>query len=303
MIEFYLEMVLVSTSVLITFNWTDDTNDKMNCIYSVIYLTIALISPVVMCWFYWKKKNKLYKLSFRYKYGGGYDGLKEPMTTDGQLGMRKRAYFSSILMPLIFVGRRLIFATSVTIFTAEGGATLLPILGSFWTVWISLEFLIHASPYEKRSDTYKEIFNEVTLLILFCFLLSFTAWMPVVDVDDSDIKTILAWVFVGIVLIFIVTHFVVMILESLKLSCKFTVKTVKKVQEKIELERRATRKITESSIEEPLPPVIEPEPESDISDEPVQRMEFILEAPEIVNMRRDQQSDISKLDTFKQIVS
>ena len=63
----------------------------------------------------------------------------------------------------------------------------------------------------------------------------------------------------------------------------------------------ASMKVEES---EPLPSVCkEPEPESIDSFEPVQRLEFTLEAPEIVNMKKEEKRDISKLDTFKQIVS
>ena len=52
--------------------------------------------------------------------------------------------------------------------------------------------------------------------------------------------------------------------------------------------------------EEPEPSVEkEPEPESIDSFEPVQRLEFTLEAPEIVNMKKEDKRDISKLDTFK----
>ena len=70
-----------------------------------------------------------------------------------------------------------------------------------------------------------------------CFLLGFTAWMPVTDIDSSIIKFVLGWIFVGLVFINIIVHFVVMILETFKVSCNFTVKTVKKVQHKREMER------------------------------------------------------------------
>ena len=309
MLEFYLEMILCSTVILVTWNWTDDPNDQMNCVYGVIYFIFTISFPLLMFAFYRKNRDRLYQSRFRQKYGGGYEGLKTPTSLDREVPLRKRAYIATLITPTIFVGRRIIFAFSVIFYSTEGGATLLPILVSFWTVWISLEFLISTFPYERNKNTYMEIFNEITLLLLMCFLLGFTAWMPVIELDSSVIKFVLGWIFVAIVFTNIIVHFIVMILETFKVSCNFTVKTVKKVQHKREMERRATLQAEElaallASIkeveEEQLPSVgKEPEPESVDSFEPVQRIEYTLEAPEIINMKKEPMTDISKLDTFK----
>ena len=201
----------------------------MNCIYGVIYFLIVVFAPITMAVFYRKKRNKLFQPKFRYKYGGGYDGIKEPMSIDGQLELSKRSFVSCIVMPLIFVGRRFIFAFSVIFFASDGIQMLLPIPISFYATGFSLGFLINAMPYEKSKDNYMDMFNEVTLLFLMCVLLGFTAWMPVIDIDDSIIKFVLGWIFVGVLFTNIIVHFIIMVLETFKVSCKFTVKTVKKV--------------------------------------------------------------------------
>ena len=86
---------------------------------------------------------------------------------------------------MIFVGRRIIFAFSVIWIDGGGGIGLLPLLWCFWTIWVMLEFLVQAMPFEKNKNTYMEIFNEITLLLLMCFLLGFTSWLPVVHIGDS----------------------------------------------------------------------------------------------------------------------
>ena len=223
LLEFYLEIILSSTVVLMTMKWTEEINDRLNCVYGVIYFVITMSFPIVMSLYYFKRKAKLFEPKFRYQYGGGYEGIKTPTSLDREIHWRKRAYVSSIAMPLIFIGRRIIFAFSVIFFDVEGGATLLPILISFWTVWISLEFLFHAKPYEKNKNTVLEIFNEITLLLLICLLLGFTQWTSVIDTEG------LGWFFVGIVFTNILFHFTVMVQETFKVSCNCFVKTVKEV--------------------------------------------------------------------------
>ena len=233
-LELYIETILCGLVIVTTMPWSDKINDRTNCFYGTVYFIAAIAFPFAMFFFFKKHKDHLYETTFMYKFGGGYSGMKAPMSQDSELKYRRRSSVISIAMPLIFITRRIIFAFSVVLISGEGATGLLPILYCFWTNWFALEFLVTAQPYEKKKDTYMDIFNEVTLLILMCFILGFTAWMPHTDIEDSLIKYVLGWIFVGIVFSYIIIHFAIMILETLKVSCKFTIKTVKKRKEKKE---------------------------------------------------------------------
>ena len=190
MLEMYLEMILCSTVIITTMNWTEKPNDRMNCLHGLLYFAICMAFPIGMLVFYSRHKDRLFQRTWRYKYGGGYEGMKEPSSLEGELRWRRRAYVSSIVMPMIFVARRIIFAFSVVWIdpAGDGGTGLLPLLWCFWTIWITIEFLVHAMPFAKDKNTYMEVFNEITLLLLMCLLLGFTSWMPVVHIEDSLIK-------------------------------------------------------------------------------------------------------------------
>ena len=127
-------------------------------------------------------------------------------------------------MPLIFIIRRVIFCLSIVLTDGQGFPTLM----HFWSCWVMIEFLICADAYEKRINTYIDIFNEIVLCILMTFILGFTSWMPIIDYEESEFKLYLGWVFVGIVLLHIILHFVIMVRESCKNTETYTKETVKK---------------------------------------------------------------------------
>ena len=184
-LEFYIETILCGLIIVTTMPWSDNVNNQTNCFYGTAYFVSAIVFPLVMFFFFKKNKDHLYETTFKLNYGGGYSGMKAPMSQDSELKYRRRSSVISIAMPLIFITRRIIFAFSVVLISGEGATGLLPILYCFWTNWFALEFLVTAQPYEKKKDTYMDIFNEVTLLILMCFILGFTAWMPNTDIEDS----------------------------------------------------------------------------------------------------------------------
>lgn len=166
----------------------------------------------------------MFEPTFRSKYGGGYDGIKSPMNQDGELDLRRRSSTVSILMPLIFIGRRISFC--FTIVFIDGLS--IPLILHFWSMWIIIEFLISADPYKKKRDKYIDIFNESILIILMCILLGFTSWMPIADFETTEFKFYLGWVFVSIVFFHIFFHFILIIRESFKNTEKYTKETVKK---------------------------------------------------------------------------
>lgn len=103
------------------------------------------------------------------------------MNQDSELKFRRRSASVGILMPLIFIGRRVSFC--LTIIFIDGLSV--PLILHFWSMWIIVEFLISSDPYESRRDTYIDIFNESILIILMCLLLGFTDWMPI-EVDEDS---------------------------------------------------------------------------------------------------------------------
>ena len=223
-LEVYLEIFLSTIVILVKFPWSDDSNDRLNCIYAVLYGILLISFPVYMAYFYHKHRDRLYDTTFRAKYGGGYDGIKSPMNQDSELKFRRRSATVSILMPLIFIGRRISFC--FTIVFIDGLS--IPLILHFWSMWIIIEVLISADPYERKRDKYIDIFNESILVILMCILLGFTSWMPIADFGDNEFKYYLGWVFVSIVFFHIFLHFVLIIRESFKNTEKYTKETVKK---------------------------------------------------------------------------
>ena len=88
-------------------------------------------------------------------------------------------------MPSLFLVRRMMLAYSVVWVPGEGAAALVPMLLFFWSSWVVVEVLISSKPYERRKDNSMEIFNEATLLCLMSFLLGFTSWLPVADLEND----------------------------------------------------------------------------------------------------------------------
>ena len=225
-LETYMEAILCGLAIIMTMPWGDEINDRLNCFYGIFYFISAIVFPPALFFFYKKHKDHLYETTFMHKYGGGYEGLKSPMDLDSQLMFRRQSSVVSIAMPMIFIARRMVFAFSVVLINGDGATALLPILYCFELNWVALEFIISAKPYENNKDNIMDIFNECTLIILMFFVLAFTEWMPHEDIN-SVIKYTLGWVFAGIVFIYITIHFIVMIHESLKVSCMFTIQTMK----------------------------------------------------------------------------
>ena len=95
-------------------------------------------------------------------------------------------------------------------------------------MWVIIEYLICADPYEKKRDKYIDIFNESTLIILMCCLLGISNWMPVTNIEDSEFKYYMGWVFLAIVFIMIILHFWLLVRNSFKNTESYTKETVKK---------------------------------------------------------------------------
>ena len=175
--------------------------------------------------------------------------MKSPMNQDSELKFRRRAANVGILMPLIFIGRRISFC--LTIVFIDGLSV--PLILHFWSMWIIVEFLISADPYEIKRDKYIDVFNESILIILMCILLGFTDWMPLSEEEDSPFKFYLGWVFVSIVFFHIILHFILILRNSFKNTEKYTKETVKKNKERRKRRERALiqemRKMTETSEE------------------------------------------------------
>ena len=113
---------------------------------------------------------------------------------------------SALIFPFLFITRRLAFMASV-IFMAH--FTWSQIAIQFAASFAMVIYFGFVWPFESKTITQLEIFNEIIAILLCYFMLTFTDWIP-----KPEIRYLMGWLFIGVICFHLGTHMSIMIYNT-----------------------------------------------------------------------------------------
>jgi len=170
----------------------------------------TVLLPFFICFYYSWYSDDLHEAEFASRFGALLEGLK---LEDGEDELYNRTI--AMLFPLFFVLRRLIFCAAA-VFLARWPS--LQLLVMFYVTTLMVIYLMWFKPFEEKFYTFIEVCNEITVIFLLYFMLTFSEWIP-----SSEQRYDLAWYFIVIVSLNISVHLFFLgkgVFDSLRLRCK-----------------------------------------------------------------------------------
>ena len=168
-------------------------------------MPIFLIVP-----FYFMKRNEWNTDAFEKVYGALLEG-----TRIQQRQQEDKGNWAMLLMPTIFLYRRLIFVTSTILLKDNIFALILIQIG---LIQFQLVILHMLRTFESRAALWKQTLDEVTYLLLIYIIMCFTDFVP-----DPEQRRLLGIVYLSIMFINIGLHLITLIrstISSIVLSFK-----------------------------------------------------------------------------------
>ena len=95
----------------------------------------------------------------------------------------------------------------------------------FYVTTLMIIYLMWFKPFEENFYTGIEVFNEITVIFLLYFMLTFSDWVP-----SSEQRYDLAWLFIAIVTLYISVHLFFLakgVFDNLRLKSKQRIKKQK----------------------------------------------------------------------------
>ena len=181
-----------------------------NCF--TIALSIILIGlPLFVLFFYNAKIDRLDDEKFKARYGTLLEGTKIYAEEGESESDLKRKRQISILFPLFFMLRRMVFV-GIAFMLAQW--PVFQLVGQFYLNTLMIIYLLWCWPLETNFSTLVEVFNEVTAMWMLYFMLTFTDWVP-----DIELRYQTGWVFIGIFCLNLSVH-ILFLLKDLKDSIR-----------------------------------------------------------------------------------
>ena len=208
-LRLYMELYsgLALSAVLNMHTNMDDKNSpfrwaEISIWASIVSIYFLALLPIIFVLFYCFKSNQWSDIAFTNTYGSLLEGTR----------VDKR---SSLVMPTVFVYRRLIFITSIILL---GDNIFFLTLIQISMVLFQLFALHSLRVFESKADLWKQTQDECTYLLLLYVFMCFNDFVP-----DPEMRSELGIVYISIMFSNIGVHFINLIrstLSSLILSVK-----------------------------------------------------------------------------------
>ena len=205
--ESSFELAITATLNMHTVDWDTSLREvKYSTTLAILSLIVLGAFTTFLTVFYWTNFSKLKQKSCRDRFGAGVAGTKVDVT------IPKR---SILAYPVIFFGRRIIFALSA-IYLREffWGQIFIQITIFFLVTGYQVHLKYLESPFENRL----ELMNECTIMLLTYGQLHFTEYMP-----EPDTRNSVGYLYIGVVLTNVGIHMIILIRDTCtkaKFACR-----------------------------------------------------------------------------------